>query len=443
MRQELAACPDHRACRLSGAFYCRETHVATEDNEDIEPGGVSPLLWHALDGEGVTAAEGFSAASVACGLKESEAHDLAVVFSDREAAAAGVFTSNQVKAAPVLLSQARVASGRAQAVVINSGNANACTGEQGRLDAEEMAALAAEKLGVDADLVLVASTGHIGHPLPMDALRSGIPAACAALSPSGGPQAARAIITTDTRPKEMALEMELAGARVRLGGMAKGAGMICPAMATMICVITTDAGIEARNLDLALRWAVDRSFNCITVDGDMSTNDTVLVLANGASGAQVLKEEDRRKFQRALDFITARLARAIVADGEGATKTIQVHVSGTKEYEQARRVAMAIANSPLVKTALYGGDPNWGRIMGAAGAAGVEFDPGAADLSLAGIPVVGAGAPLPFDEKGAAQAVSEREITIHLDLHAGPQSATVYTCDLSEEYVRINAHYTT
>jgi glutamate N-acetyltransferase/amino-acid N-acetyltransferase len=412
----------------------------TSDEHERSAGEISALLWHALEGQGVTAAKGFSAAGVACGIKESGAEDLALVFSDRPCTAAGVFTTNQVKAAPVLLSQARVASGRAQAVLVSSGNANACTGEQGRLDAEETVALAARELGIDAGLVLVASTGYIGHRLPMDALRAGIPAARAALSPDGGSRAARAIMTTDTRAKELALEMELGGSTVRLGGMAKGAAMIRPSLATMICVITTDADIGARELDLALRWAVDRSFNCITIDGDMSTNDTVLALANGASGAQVLKEEDRRKFERALDFVTARLARAIVADGEGATKTIQVQVSGAPEYEQARHIAMAIANSPLVKTAIYGGDPNWGRVMAAAGAAGVEFDPRRADLSLAGIPMVGAGAPLPFDEARAGEALRQREIVIRLDLHGGPQSATVWTCDLTEEYIRVNAH---
>jgi len=415
----------------------------TSDEHERSAGEISALLWHALEGQGVTAAKGFSAAGVACGIKESGAEDLALVFSDRPCTAAGVFTTNQVKAAPVLLSQARVASGRAQAVLVSSGNANACTGEQGRLDAEETVALAARELGIDAGLVLVASTGYIGHRLPMDALRAGIPAARAALSPDGGSRAARAIMTTDTRAKELALEMELGGSTVRLGGMAKGAAMIRPSLATMICVITTDADIGARELDLALRWAVDRSFNCITIDGDMSTNDTVLALANGASGAQVLKEEDRRKFERALDFVTARLARAIVADGEGATKTIQVQVSGAPEYEQARHIAMAIANSPLVKTAIYGGDPNWGRVMAAAGAAGVEFDPRRADLSLAGIPMVGAGAPLPFDEARAGEALRQREIVIRLDLHGGPQSATVWTCDLTEEYIRVNAHYRT
>jgi glutamate N-acetyltransferase/amino-acid N-acetyltransferase len=401
------------------------------------------VLWHAVEGQGVTAAEGFSAAGVACGIKASGEPDLAIVFSGRRATAAGVFTTNQVKSSAVLLDQARLASGQAQATVINSGNANTCTGEQGRRDTEEMADFTAAILGIPRELALVASTGIIGKPLPMDAVRQGITDACAALRPDGGPQAARAIMTTDTRPKEVALEMTLDGKTVRLGGMAKGAGMIRPNLATMICVITTDAAIGARELDLDLRWAADRSFNCITIDGDMSTSDTVIALANGASGAQVRKEDDRRKFQRALDFVAARLARAIVADGEGASKVIQVHVSGMPEYEQARRIAMAIANSPLVRSAFYGCDPNWGRVLAAAGAAGVEFDPGQADLSLAGIPVVGAGAPLPFEEKQAHEALKAEEVTVHLDLHGGPQSATVWTCDLTEEYVRINAHYTT
>lgn len=417
--------------------------MTEEGHEHPISGEVGALLWHALDGEGITAAAGFSAAGAACGIKESGEPDLAVVSSERPAAAAGMFTSNQVKAAPVLLSQARLAGGRAQAVVINSGNANACTGEQGRLDAEQMAALTARELGIAEELVLVASTGVIGRALPMGAVKKGISEACAALAPSGGPDAARAIMTTDTRPKALALEMEMDGKTVRLGGMAKGAAMICPSLATMICVITTDADIGARELDLALRWAVDRSFNCITVEGDMSTNDAVLALANGSSGAQVRKEDDRRKFQRALDFVTARLAREIVSDGEGATKTIQVRVAGAREYEEARRIATSIANSPLVKTAIYGGDPNWGRVLAAAGAAGVEFDPEAADLSLGGVPMYGAGTPLPFDEARAHEVLQAREVTIHLDLNAGPQSATVWTCDLTEEYVRINAHYRT
>lgn len=417
--------------------------MTDNDYKDIEEGGVSPLLWHAVEGEGVTAAAGFQAAGVACGIKDSGAPDLALVFSESPATAAGVFTTNQFKAAPVLLSQARVAAGTAQAVVINSGNANACTGEQGRRDAEEMTAIAARELGIAPELVLAASTGYIGRPLPMEALRAGIPAVRQALSRTGGGEAARAIMTTDTKLKHLALETEIGGQPVRVGGMVKGAGMINPAMATMICVITTDAAIGARELDLALRWAVDRSFNCLTIDGDMSTNDTVIALANGASGATVRNEEDRRKFERALDFVTARLAQAMAADGEGATKTIQVRVSGTQEYEQARRIAMAIANSPLVKTAIYGNDPNWGRIVAAAGGAGVEFNPGRADLALAGIPMVGAGAPLPFDRAQAAQALKQPEVVIHLDLHGGPQSATVWTCDLTEEYIRLNAEYST
>ena len=414
-----------------------------DDQEHRAGEEAAALLWHAVEGQGVTAAKGFSASGVACGIKASGDPDLALVFSDRAAAAAGVFTTNQVKSPAVLLDQARVASGQAQAMIINSGNANTCTGEQGRRDTEEMADFTAAILGIPRELMLVASTGTIGKPMPMDAVRQGITDACGALKPDGGPHAARAIMTTDTRPKEVALELTLDGKTVRMGGMAKGAGMIRPNMATMICVITTDAAIGARELDLDLRWAADRSFNCITIDGDMSTSDTVIALANGASGAQVLKEDDRRKFQRALDFVCARLAREIVADGEGATKIIRVRVSGAREYEDARRIAMSVANSPLVKTAMYGGDPNWGRIMAAAGAAGVEFDPRAVDLSLAGIPVVGAGAPLPFDPARAAEALREREIAIHVELNAGPQSATVWTCDLTEEYIRINAHYMT
>jgi len=392
---------------------------------------------------GVTAARGFKASGVRCGLKE-QGEDLALVFSEAPAAVAGMFTTNRFRAAAVQVSQERAGRGAAQAVVINSGNANACTGETGLRHAREMTEIAALLLGIKPELVLVCSTGVIGRPLPMDRVQDGIHEAVKALSAEGGGAAARAIMTTDTAPKEAAVEFEVGGKRVRLGGMAKGAGMIAPNLATMICVLTTDAAVPLDSLDLSLRWAVERSFNCITVDGDMSTNDTVLLLANGASGApQVRDEKATRAFEAALEQVTSTLARALVADGEGATKLIEVRVQGTHDYETARKVAMRIANSPLVKTALFGQDPNWGRILAAAGGAGVEFDPRQVRLSLGRHEIVRGGEPTDADPEALRQALQPREVTIALTVGDGPHGATVWTCDLTYDYVRINAEYHT
>jgi glutamate N-acetyltransferase/amino-acid N-acetyltransferase len=392
---------------------------------------------------GVTAARGFKASGVRCGLKE-QGEDLALVFSEAPAAVAGMFTTNRFRAAAVQVSQERAGRGAAQAVVINSGNANACTGETGLRHAREMTEIAALLLGIKPELVLVCSTGVIGRSLPMDRVQDGIHEAVKALSAEGGGAAARAIMTTDTAPKEAAVEFEVGGKRVRLGGMAKGAGMIAPNLATMICVLTTDAAVPLDSLDLSLRWAVERSFNCITVDGDMSTNDTVLLLANGASGApQVRDEKATRAFEAALEQVTSTLARALVADGEGATKLIEVRVQGTHDYETARKVAMRIANSPLVKTALFGQDPNWGRILAAAGGAGVEFDPRQVRLSLGRHEIVRGGEPTEADPEALRKALQPREVTIALTVGDGPHGATVWTCDLTYDYVRINAEYHT
>ena len=392
---------------------------------------------------GVTAARGFKASGVRCGLKE-QGEDLALVFSEAPAAVAGMFTTNRFRAAAVQVSQERAGRGAAQAVVINSGNANACTGETGLRHAREMTEIAALLLGIKPELVLVCSTGVIGRSLPMDRVQDGIHEAVKALSAEGGGAAARAIMTTDTAPKEAAVEFEVGGKRVRLGGMAKGAGMIAPSLATLICVLTTDAAVPLDSLDLSLRWAVERSFNCITVDGDMSTNDTVLLLANGASGApQVRDEKATRAFEAALEQVTSTLARALVADGEGATKLIEVRVQGTHDYETARKIAMRIANSPLVKTALFGQDPNWGRILAAAGGAGVEFDPRQVRLSLGRHEIVRGGEPTEADPEALRKALQPREVTIALTVGDGPHGATVWTCDLTYDYVRINAEYHT
>jgi len=404
-------------------------------------GSAEELLWRTVDG-GVCAPQGFQAAGVRCGIK-NKGRDLAIVLSERPATVVGAFTTNRVKAAHVSLCQQRVAGRRARAVVINSGNANCLTGEQGRRNAERMVEIASEALGLQAQDVLVASTGLIGVQLPMESIEKGIKAAAASLSRTGGPSAARAIMTTDTKPKEMSVEFAVEDKVVRLGAMAKGAGMICPHMATMICILTTDGDLEAEAIELSLRWAVDRSFNCISVDGDMSTNDTVLIFANGASGVRLHKQEHLQRFQQALDHVTLRMAQAIVQDGEGATKMMEIRVAGAREYADAHRIALTIANSLLVKTALFGADPNWGRFIAAAGRAGVEIEPGLIDLFFGDVQVVRAGDGLPYDEEAARQALMGPAVKVEMVLHLGPHAATAFTCDLTPKYVRFNSAYTT
>ncbi|MHB0912820.1 MAG: bifunctional glutamate N-acetyltransferase/amino-acid acetyltransferase ArgJ [Armatimonadota bacterium] len=380
----------------------------------------------------ITYPKGFLAAGVRAGIKET-GEDLALIYSETPASAAGVFTTNAVKAAPVLLSAARVPSAGVQAVVANSGNANACTGEQGMLDAGEMAARAAALLDLDPEGVLVASTGVIGRAMPMDLVRAGISAAANSLSRDGA-AAARAIMTTDLRPKEAQAEV----GNARIGGIAKGSGMICPNVATMLAFITTDAGLSPEALQKCLAASANVSFNCLTVDGDTSTNDTVLALANGQAGEVPLDD-----FQAALDAVCISLAKQVAADGEGATKMVEVEVRGAASFANARKIALTIANSPLVKTALFGNDPNWGRVLAAAGRAGVAFDPARVSLRFGGVPVLAQGEPLPFDEKAASESLRGPEVCIMLELGEGPSSAKVWTCDFSYDYVKINAEYHT
>jgi glutamate N-acetyltransferase/amino-acid N-acetyltransferase len=404
---------------------------------------------------GVTAPRGFRAAGVACGIKKAQAQsiaplDLALVVSDYDCVCAGMFTTNRVQAAPVLYDKETLAKNRRaiRAVIINSGCANACTGDAGLDDARTMAAETARALGIHADQVLVMSTGVIGQRLPMDKIRAGIALAAPRVSPDGGEDAARAIMTTDTRPKYCVLR----NTYYAIGGMCKGAGMIHPQMATMLTLITTDARIAPDLLDRALRVAVNQSFNRISVDGDTSTNDTVLVLANGASGKEI-GELEIGDFTEALTRVCVNLAQQIVRDGEGATKFVEIVVSGARAEEDAVRVAKTIAHSPLVKTALYGGDANWGRILMAAGNSGVAFDPEAVDLWISGgaspqamlppLHLVAAGAPLPFAESESSRRFAEPELLIDLRLGAGSGQATVWTCDLSHEYVTINGRYRT
>ena len=400
--------------------------------------------------------KGFRAGGIAAGIKQSGASDLAVIHSESPATGAAVFTRNAFAAAPVLYSRETIAGNPRglRAVVVNSGNANACTGDRGLEDAEEMARLTAESLGIPQDSVFVMSTGVIGAPLPMEKLRRGIPEVCRALSVDGLEAAARAIMTTDTRPKSASARLRLGGKEVLISGIAKGAGMIHPDMATMLAVIMTDASVDADALSRALRWAVERSFNAISVDGDTSTNDTVLVMANGEAGNEIITNEsgDFRAFADALLKVAASLARQIVEDGEGATKFVSIVVRGAVRREDAKRVGKAIANSPLVKTALFGGDPNWGRILAAAGYSGVPLDPRKVSLRVAPgteeehgemLLLVSGGRPVDFDGTRAAEVFASPRIFVDLDLGLGLESAVVWTCDLSHEYVDINGYYHT
>jgi glutamate N-acetyltransferase/amino-acid N-acetyltransferase len=397
---------------------------------------------------GVTTPRGFRAAGVACGLKK-EGLDLMLLTADRVASAAGVFTTNVVKAAPVLYSARQVRTGRAQAVVINSGVANACTGDEGMLRCEQMAGDVARATGLPEELVLVCSTGVIGRQLPMEKISAGIADAARGLSPAGGHLAARAIMTTDTRSKEAAVIVETEQGAISIGGMAKGSmakgsGMIAPNMATMLSVITTDAQIQPDLLALALRNAVNGSFNRVTVDGDTSTNDTVLLLASGVTGIRLEQgTQDFARFEQGLCQVANTLAQAIARDGEGATKLVEICVAGAADAAAAATIAKTIANSPLVKTALFGNDPNWGRILAAAGRAGVPFNPARVNLDLAGIPMVRDGQPLEFDAVAASAAMKTDEVVIELLLMEGEGKAVVWTCDFSYDYVRINADYTT
>ncbi|MGI6036906.1 MAG: bifunctional glutamate N-acetyltransferase/amino-acid acetyltransferase ArgJ [Limnochordia bacterium] len=391
---------------------------------------------------GVTAPRGFLAAGVHTGIKARDL-DLAIIYSGVPAVGAAVFTTNQVVAAPVIVSREHCGQGPIQGIVVNSGNANACTGEQGLADAREMAVLTAQALGLKPQQILVASTGVIGVPLPMDKIRRGIPQAVAALSPEGSATAVRGIMTTDTHVKECALVVEIGGRKVTIGGIAKGAGMIHPNMATMLAFLTTDCAITRPLLQLALKRAVERTFNRITVDGDTSTNDTAAILANGAAENPIIDREGPEffQFQEALEGVARRLAHGIVRDGEGATKFIEIHVRGAVDEASAACIGKSIASSNLVKTAIYGCDANWGRILCAAGYSGVHFDPSKVDIYIGEEQVAAGGAGLEFDEDRARAILSQEEIKLTIDLHAGSGEALVWTCDLTEDYIKINASY--
>jgi glutamate N-acetyltransferase/amino-acid N-acetyltransferase len=391
---------------------------------------------------GVTAPEGFLAGSLYCGIKAGNTArpDIAFVYSPQPTVAAATFTTNRVKAAPVRVSAAHLRSPDVRAIVANAGNANACTGAPGLDHARRMSRAAAAAFGLREKQVMVCSTGRIGVPMPIEKMEASIAGAPAAISRDGSHRAAEAIMTSDTFAKELAVELQIRGKRVRIGGIAKGAGMIDPNMATMLCFITTDAALEKSDLQRALSISVEQSFNRITVDGDMSTNDTVIALANGLAGHPPLHthEAEFAIFQRALDHVTRNLARLIVEDGEGVTKFVEVHVNGGSSFSDARRAAEAVAKSSLVKCAWFGGDPNWGRIMDAIGYSGARIREEMVDIFYDGVIAVknGVASATPFSK--LQEIVANRKFTVTIDLHLGGGDYTVYTTDLSTEYVVLN-----
>ena len=395
---------------------------------------------------GITAVSGVRAAGIHAGIKAAEAKDVALIVTDTPATAAGVFTKNSVTAAPVIVCREHLNDGRAQAVIINSGNANACTGEVGMANARRMAATTAEQLGIDAALVCVSSTGVIGQQLPMDTVENGIQIATSALSTEGGNDAAEAIMTTDTQPKSVAVEIEIDGIPVRIGGIAKGSGMIAPNMATMLSYLTTDAKINAETLQTALNRVVDDTYNLLTVDTDRSTNDTVLILATGCADSTEIATSDSKDYEafcEGLLFVCTELVKMLARDGEGATKLVEVVVKGAKDRENAEKAARAVAESPLVKTAVFANDANWGRIMMAIGKSGAEFDPYQVDVYLADYQLVKNGMDAGYDEDKATALFAQDPVRITIDLAAGDTEITMWTCDYSYDYIRINADYRT
>ena len=391
---------------------------------------------------GVSSASGFLAGAVHAGIKSTDELDLAILCSEVLCTAAGVFTTNQIKSAPIILSRRHIAKGQAQAVVVNSGCANACTGGQGLADALEMANLAAARLGLSPEHILVASTGVIGVPLPMDKIKTGI----LEIKPTrgGGQDFCRAMMTTDTRPKEIAVQVDAGGAKFTIGGAAKGAGMIHPNMATMLCFSTSDAAVSAEFLPVALQKAIDCSFNMISIDGDTSPSDCAFLLANGLAGNEPIGFDNGDAFQEALNAVCTHLAKSIARDGEGATKLIEITVQGAADQAGARQAARTITSSPLVKAAIHGNDPNWGRIVAALGRSGAAVSEDKLDVYLNDVCIMKQGRPTSFSKQEMISALSNSDdVLIRLCLNLGDGQATAWGCDLSEEYVTINSAYTT
>ena len=385
---------------------------------------------------------GFRAAGAVAGIKKKTDNDLGVILSEVPATAAGVFTRNRVKAAPVLVTQRHLKDGTCRAIIANAGNANCCTGETGMDNARSMTRLLAGQLDLRPEEVLVASTGVIGLPLPMDAIENAVPGLVANLRPEGFPDFARAIMTTDTVPKLVRRQGAIDGRPYTLLTAAKGAGMIRPDMATMLCFICTDADVSSDVLQRTLGQAVDNTLNRISIDGDTSTNDMAVILANGTSGASVRSPQQEAAFKTLLEDLLAEVARWLVRDGEGVTKLVEIRVQGAASREDAFKVADTVAHSPLVKTAFFGEDANWGRIMGAVGRSGVEIDPGRIDICFNDVLMVQSGQGCGPDAEAKATAVLKQpEFTVTIDLHQGKASAFMLTCDFSIDYVKINADY--
>lgn len=394
----------------------------------------------------ITAPQGFLAQGVEAMIKKADKKDVAIIYSKHKCTAAGVFTTNKVRAACIDINRSHLEDGQAQAIVVNSGNANACTGKQGWDDTLAMARITADLLPISLRDTLVASTGVIGVAMPMDRIAKGIQAAAASLSEAGGTNAAQAIMTTDLTHKEIAVELNIGGKVVRIGAIAKGSGMIHPNMATMLGFVTTDAVISSKCLDEMLRDSCDRSFNMISVDRDTSTNDMLLILANGLAGNPMIDDaqsKDYQIFKDALDYVNISLAKMIARDGEGATRLIEVEVLNADSYDTARVIARSITSSNLTKAAVFGEDANWGRIMAAAGYSGAEFEPERVDIYLGAEKMAENGMGLSFDEDRARQELKKETVLIKVDLKSGNHQATAWGCDLTYDYVRINASYRT
>ncbi len=387
---------------------------------------------------------GFLFSGVQAGIKKDGRRDLGLIFSETPAQVAGLFTTNAVKAAPVLLDMERAKSGLCQAVVVNSGNANACTGSQGLKDARRISSLVSKRLGIDDRLVFVSSTGVIGVPLPLTKIEDGIPELVEGLSPDAWMKVVESIMTTDTFPKVQVASCRIKGASVKLCGMVKGAGMIRPDMATMLSFLVTDANIKGPVLQEMLGQAGEQSYNRITVDGETSTNDTVLLMANGKAVHPVVQrlDGDGRKFQSMLMEVCRELARSVVKDGEGATKFIEIQIKGAKNEDDAKKAAYTVAHSPLVKTAFFGEDANWGRILSALGHSGAQIDPNRIDVSFDTAPIVRRGMGVhPRQEERASQVIKKKSFRVIIHLHQGKSDISVFTTDLSIDYVKINGSY--
>ncbi len=394
---------------------------------------------------GVTSPKGFTAGATYAGLKKAgqDKLDLTLLYSERPCAAAGVFTQSKTCSPSVTLSRQRIARRAAQAIVVNSGCANACVGPQGLTDAKDTTILAAKKLGLSEEDVLIGSTGMIGVELPMALIRSGMQKI--SLTATAGPSFAKAIMTTDSHPKEQALKFQMGGKEITVGAACKGVGMIHPDMATLLCFITTDAAVEPGFLQAALKNAIDKSLNMVSVDGDTSTNDTAIILANGAAGNRPIKAgtKEAALFQQALIEVAVPLAKMVARDGEGATKLMEVTVEGAASAADARLAARTIASSPLVKAAVHGGDPNWGRIMMALGRSGAAVTESKLSLYISEICVFDKGVPIAFFKEAAVNSMKESSVAILAKLGLGSHSATAWGCDLTEEYVRFNTEYST